>query len=95
MAKDDVFLPTCARMSSTDGQCWFYGPLVRSHKSLTKLLRMVLPKGVHRWGEIAVEKFALPVFHRGVRGIFRDRYGLETFGQFREFITVNSTPVSG
>ena len=39
-------------------------------------------------GEIAVRKFALPVFHRGVRGIFRDRYGLETFGQFREFITV-------
>ena len=34
------------------------------------------------------EKFALPVFHRGVWGIFRDRYGLETFGQFREFIPV-------
>ena len=68
-----------------------HGPLAAA---ATNLVDEIAENGfalwcVHHFGvKLQSEKFALPVFHRGVRRIFRDRYGLETFGQFREFITV-------
>ena len=91
-AEDDVFLADL-RADVFHGlvNVAAHGPLAAA---ATNLLNEISENGfalgcVHHFGvKLQSEKFALPVFHRGVRGIFRDRYGLETFGQFREFITV-------